>query len=372
MKLFSIPTEIHLEDSFERFSAQFQLGPNDLVLTNEILFDKYMIGRVGGARAIYQERYGMGEPNDEMINAILASACEAPFARVIAVGGGTVLDIAKLLVLDGVTDVVAAFERKVPIARRKGLIAVPTTCGTGSEVTMISIAELRSKKTKMGLADPALFPDHAVLIPQLLEGLPYKVFITSAIDALVHAVESYVSPKANAYTQALSLGATRTILDIFRKMAERGLDYRASRLSDVLVAANQAGVAFGNAGVGAVHALAYPLGGVYHVPHGEANFACFAGVFRAYQTKQPSGASLVALNRVLCDCLGSESNAVYDDLDTLLGKLIEKKPLRAYGMTESDVESFADSVVEKQQRLLANNYVALTRDEIRDIYRSMH
>lgn len=140
-----------------------------------------------------QEKFGLGEPSDKMMNTILKEVKGVGFDRVIAVGGGTVIDISKLFVLKGVEDVTEAFERKIPIVKEKQLVILPTTCGTGSEVTNISIAEITSKHTKMGLADDAIVADDAVLVPELLKGLPFKFYACSAIDALVHATESYVS-----------------------------------------------------------------------------------------------------------------------------------------------------------------------------------
>ena len=101
---------------------------------------------------VMQEKYGNGEPSDEMMNSILADIQNVDYDRVIGVGGGTVIDISKIFALRGVKDVTDAFEHKIPIVKEKSLVIIPTTCGTGSEVTNISIAEIKSKHTKMGLA----------------------------------------------------------------------------------------------------------------------------------------------------------------------------------------------------------------------------
>ena len=169
------------------------------------------------------------------------------------------------------------------------LIAVPTTCGSGSEVSNVTIAELTELHTKMGLAADELFPDHAVLIPELLEKLPYSYFAASAIDALIHAVESFVSPKASRYTEMFSLKAVEMIIGGFKDMIQHGPDYRMNLLEDFLVASNFAGIAFGNAGTGAVHAMSYPLSGKYHVPHGEANYPFFTTIFAKYAELNPKG-----------------------------------------------------------------------------------
>ncbi|GAD04770.1 4-hydroxybutyrate dehydrogenase [Porphyromonas crevioricanis] len=371
MQLFKLGTVIHEFDNFAEFAKGFNLGERDLVITNAFLHEPFMANLGLKCKFVMQEKYGLGEPNDEMMNAILRDTKGTDFDRVIAVGGGTVIDISKLFVLKGLgEDVLPAFDKKIPLVKEKELVIIPTTSGTGSEVTNISIAEIKSRHTKMGLADDAILADHAVIIPELLRGLPFKFWAASSIDALIHAVESYVSPKANVYTRMCSLTAMNTILDVFKGVAAKGEEYRYERMGDMLMAANIAGIAFGNAGVGAVHALSYPLGGNYHVPHGESNYQFFTTVFKAYQAKKPQG-SIVELNEKLAAALGCEASVVYERMDDLLGRLIAKKPLREYGMKDEEVRGFAESVLQTQQRLLNNNYVELSVDEIEAIYRSL-
>jgi len=370
MQLFSLKTRLSRFDSFADFAKAFQLSERDLVITHAFLHEPFMKGLDLPCHFVMQEQYGAGEPSDLMMNSILKDVKGINYDRVVAIGGGTVIDIAKLFVLDGLEDVVDAFDRKIPIVKAKQLVIIPTTCGTGSEVTNLSIAEITSKHTKMGLADDAILADDAVIIPELLKGLPFKFYVYSAIDAFIHAVESYVSPKSNAYTQLYARAAVELILDVFTRIVAEGPEYRFERLEDMLVASNFAGIAFGNTGVGAVHALSYPLGGTYHVPHGEANYQFFTAVFKCYQAKQPKG-RIQDLNTLLAGLLHCSPEGVYDRLELLFGQLLQKNNLRFYGMKREEIETFADTVMQKQGRLLANNYVALSRDEIRDIYLSL-
>lgn len=368
--MIKVSTKIHKYQEFNEFAESFNIGEGDLVLTHGFLYEPFMKELNLKANFIMQETYGTGEPSDEMMNAILADAKGAPYERIFAIGGGTVLDIAKILVLKDVNNVVDAFEKKIPLVKEKELIAVPTTCGTGSEVTNITIAEIKSKQTKMGLAVDELLPDHAVLVPSLLKGLPYKFYVYSSIDALIHAIESYVSPKANDYTRLFSLKSIETIIDIYLNIAEKGEDYRFERLEDMAVASNYAGIAFGNAGVGAVHALSYPLGGKYHVPHGEANYQFFTEIFKLYTRKNPEG-SIKEVNERLSTLLNTTPDNVYEAVETLLGQLLSKNKLSSYGMKEEEKEEFTDSVIEGQGRLLANNYVQLSREEILSVYKNL-
>lgn len=139
----------------------------------------------------------------------------------------------------------------------------------------------------------------------------------------------------------------------------------------MLVAANMAGIAFGNAGVGAVHALSYPLGGNYHVPHGESNYQFFTEVFKRYHAKNPNG-NITEIEAYLAKELGCTTANVYEALDGLLGQLIRRKPLHEYGMKEPEIEGFAKAVLETQQRLLKNNYVPFSEQEIAEIYRFLY
>jgi len=357
--------------TFSEFADFFKVGPGDLVLTNEFLYNGFMKVAASGADFIFQEKYGAGEPSDSMIDEIRGEMKGKACRRIVAVGGGSVIDIAKLLVLDADCSTLDLFERRVPLVKKRELIIIPTTCGTGSEVTNISIAEIKSKHTKMGLADDALLADYAVLVPELVKGLPYKFFITSSIDALIHAAESYLSPKSNVYTELFSIKAIQLILGGYRDLEKNGTDYRIEILEDFMAGSNFAGIAFGNTGVGAVHALSYPLGAACHVPHGEANYQFFTEVFKTYSRKNPGG-RIKSLNTLLASILGvSEKSDIYGELSKLLDQLLSRKPLREYGMKEDDIELYADNVIKTQQRLLANNYAELSRDEIRDIYKTL-
>ena len=200
MTQFVIHPSIWQYDTCQAFAQDFHLGPQDLLLTNEFLYTPYFAPLNLPCPVLFQEKYGLGEPSDEMVEAIYRDMPKE-VTRVIAVGGGGVLDIAKLLVLQHVTPILDLYDGKLPLQKARDLVLVPTTCGTGSEVTNISILALLSRRTKKGLAHESMFADQAVLIPELLKGLPFSVVATSSIDALIHAIESSLSPKASATTK---------------------------------------------------------------------------------------------------------------------------------------------------------------------------
>jgi 4-hydroxybutyrate dehydrogenase len=134
------------------------------------------------------------------------------------------------------------------------------------------------------------------------------------------------------------------------------------------MASTMAGIAFGNAGCAAVHAMSYPLGAEFHIPHGESNYAMFTGVFKKYMEIAPDG-GIKELNEIIAAILECAPEGVYEEIETLLNSaILQKKSLHEYGMTEKMIEEFADSVIANQQRLLANNYVFLDRAALIDIY----
>lgn len=370
MKQFIIKPVIYEVSTCEEFANQFQLGNDDVILTNEYIFIPAFRTLNLPCHVIYQENYGTGEPSDDMVEAIYRDMPKS-FRRVIGIGGGGILDVAKLLALKYISPVLDLYDGKQEIVRDKELILVPTTCGTGSEVTNISILALNSRGTKKGLATDAMFADSAVLIPGLLKDLPFRFFATSSIDALVHAVESSLSPKANHTSKLFGYKAIDIILRGFMEIRTHGPDARIPLLEQFLIASNYAGIAFGNAGCAAVHALSYPLGAVYHVAHGEANYAMFTGVMNKYMSIKSDG-EIAHLNAYIANILQCDVSRTYEELENLLNVLIPKKPLREYGMKELDLRAFTDSVRENQQRLMANNFVPLNDDEVYDIYRALY
>ena len=161
-------------------------------------------------------------------------------------------------------------------------------------------------------------------------------------------------------------------MDGYKKIVANGEETRFEYLKEFVLASNYAGIAFGNAGCAAVHALSYSIGGAFHVPHGEANYQFFTEVFKMYMRKDAKG-KITKATKIFADALGCDPDGdVYGELDSFLGKLIVKKPLRDYGMSEAQIDEFTDSTIANQQRLLANNYVFLNRDEIREIFANLY
>ena len=211
MKVFQQKSKIQKFAGVKEFVEEYQICESDFILASKSIYEEYFAPLNLTAHVEFKSKYGAGEPTDIMIDALLADFRKTDCTRIIAIGGGAVIDMAKILMLEGEYSTEDIFMRRVPLKRAYPLIAVPTTCGAGSEVSNVSITELTSLHTKMGLAVDEIYADDAVLIPELLSKLPYSFFATSAIDAFIHAIESYVSPRANLYTEMFSMKAMEMI-----------------------------------------------------------------------------------------------------------------------------------------------------------------
>jgi len=271
MKQLIIKPEIYIFDTCKEFIHEFKIWSEDLIITSEHIYASYFEQYKLESNVIFIRKYGRGEPSDEMVEAIYHEIKNINYKRVIGIGGGSVIDVSKLFVLKTISPVLDLFDHKLEFIKDKELILILTTCGTGSEGTNISILELKSRQTKLGLAANELYAGNVVMIPELLEDLPFEFFVTSSIDALIHAIESSVSPKATSYTKIFSYNAMEIILKGYQEIEKHGEEARIPLLKEFLLASNYAGIAFGNAGCGAIHAMSYPLGANYHIPHGEAN-----------------------------------------------------------------------------------------------------
>ena len=375
MKQLSIKPTIHKFEHARDFAQEFKLGKGDLVITNQYIWEPYFGDLNLDCDVIFQEKYGKGEPSDAMVDAIVSDIHTTP-KRVIGIGGGTVLDISKVCALKQTSPLEDLVDGKIPAQKGANLILVPTTCGTGSEVTNVAVFSLTKRNTKKGLANDACYATDAVLIPELLKSLPDYVFATSSIDALTHSIESALSPIATELTKMFSYKACGLILQSYMRVVKEGSSAKAQVVGDLVSASLYAGIAFGNAGCGCVHAMAYPLGGTFHVAHGETNAALLTSVLR-YYAKHDAESSTSAENTELSKLFDFMANILecqkadaLNKLDEVLNTILPKHKLHEYGMTEDMIQSWAASVVKEQQRLLKNSYMHMSEDAIAEVYAS--
>jgi alcohol dehydrogenase class IV len=288
---------------------------------------------------------------------------------IIGLGGGSSMDVAKLIAVLAGSD--QALGEIYGIGNVKGtrlpLVQVPTTAGTGSEVTNIAIVTTGAT-TKMGVVAPQLYADIALLDAELTLGLPPMVTAATGIDAMVHAIEAYTSRhKKNPMSDLLARRALALLSENIIPACEDGRNLAARQA--MLFGALLAGQAFSNAPVAAVHALAYPIGGVFHVPHGLSNSLVLPHVLR-FNAPQASPLYAELAGIVVPDASGSaeaRTEALIAAMQQIADATGIETRLRQVGIKESDLDLLADQAM-LQTRLLGNNPRAVTRDDARAIY----
>ena len=310
------------------------------------------------------------DPPEAVVLRCAEQARRAGAELVIGLGGGSCLDVAKLAAVLAHSEqpLAAMYGIGKVVGGRLPLVLVPTTAGTGSEVTHIAVVTTEGA-VKLGVASPQLFCDLAVLDAQLTLGLPRAHTAATGIDAMVHAIEAYTSKRAkNPISDALAREALRLLSGNLLAACGNGADRQAREA--MLLGATLAGQAFANAPVAAVHALAYPLGGHYHVPHGLSNALMLAPVLRF---NAPVAAPLYAeLADVVLGPGGGSAQARAEALVSEMRRLCQGSGaplrLRDVGVTDNSLALLAADAM-KQGRLLVNNPVEVTEADALALYR---
>lgn len=281
---------------------------------------------------------------------------------VLAVGGGSVLDVAKL--------VAALHDRAEPIAsfygigvltgRRTTLACVPTTAGTGSEVSPNALLFDEAAVAKKAVISPALIPDFAIIDPQLMLSLPPALTATTGIDALTHCLETYANRAAQPAVDALSLEGVRLIGANLARTVADGSDLNAR--SAVALGSLYGGMGLGPVNTAGVHALAYPLGGEFHLAHGVSIALLLPHVVRFNLPALPER------HAALADALGAASvNELPVQLEKLIARCGISARLSAHGIPRDALPRIADAAL-LVTRLLKNNPREITRADALAIY----
>lgn len=288
---------------------------------------------------------------------------------VIGLGGGSSMDVAKLIavLVSGTQTLSTMYGIGNVQGPRLPLVQIPTTAGTGSEVTNISIVTTGAT-SKMGVVAPQLYADLAILDASLTLGLPAAVTAATGIDAMVHAIEAYTSRHLkNPLSDMLALQALSLLSDNLLPACRDGQNMAARQA--MLLGATLAGQAFSNAPVAAVHALAYPIGGQFHVPHGLSNALVLPHVLRfnlRHATEQY--AQLASVVTPLAT--GSEearAQALVARLEELADATGIARTLGEVGIVAADLDALADAAMQ-QTRLLGNNPRPVAREDAFAIY----
>jgi alcohol dehydrogenase class IV len=315
------------------------------------------------------------EPTVDDVDAVLAAAQAAgPVDLVVGVGGGSAIDVAKavavLLAHPAVT--VRQLLSGTPVPGR-GLptVMVPTTAGTGAEATPNSIILVPQDALKIGIVSPHLLPDLVLLDPMLTLSLPPHITAHTGIDALCHAIECYTSKKANTFSDLYGLEAIRLIGRSIRRAFADGRDVAARQ--DMLLGSYYGGVCIATSSTTAVHALAYPLGGRYRVPHGLSNAMLLPAImaFNAVGNDARFADMARALGLAVNGLTDAQASAAFvQALAQLNADLGITTRLRDLGVTDADLDALVDGAA-KVTRLLNNNPRPMTRDDMRAIYASV-
>jgi len=314
------------------------------------------------------------DPPEASVLAAVALARSGNVDGVIAVGGGSSMDVAKVVavLLRGDQTLLEMYGVGKVTGTRLPLILVPTTAGTGSEVTPVAIITT-GETTKAGVSSPVLLPDVAVLDAALTLGLPPAVTAMTGVDAMVHAIEAYTSRhKKNPLSDNLALQALDLLSRNIRTAVHEGGNRQARE--NMLLGACLAGQAFANAPVAAVHALAYPLGGHYHIPHGLSNSLVLPSVL---EFNAPLANALyaeladVVIGAPVAGGAEAKTAALIAALRQLIDDVALPATLQQAGVQEHDLEMLAADAM-LQQRLLVNNPRDVTYDDALAIYQAAY
>ncbi len=309
------------------------------------------------------------EPSFGDLERVLEMARDFGAEGVVGIGGGSVLDTAKLLavLLDGSQGIKEVKGINVIKGRKTYLACVPTTSGTGSEVSPNAIFFDDDTGGKQGVISPHLVPDAAYIDPELTLNLPPGETAATGMDALTHCIEAYANRNAHPMVDGIALEGIRRIGSSLKKAFDEGTDLRAR--TDLALGSMCGGMCLGPVNTAAVHALAYPLGSIHKVPHGRANALLLPHVLRFNAEASPGRYRDIAL------ALGAEGKN--DPMDTALEgiRLIEQLltdcrlpvRLREYNITKDKLDEMVGSAMQVQ-RLLKNNVKDLAPGDVREIY----
>ncbi len=311
------------------------------------------------------------DPSVSTLNAAVDAGRAAGASGVLGFGGGSSLDVAKVaaLLLGSGEPLDEAWGVNNARGPRLPLVLVPTTAGTGSEVTPVAILTV-SGDEKRGVSSPLILPDIALLDAELTLGLPPSITAATGVDAMVHAIEAYASANANnnPLSRMLAREALRLLGANIETVVSNGSNVDAREA--MLLGSMLAGQAFANSPVAAVHALAYPVGGIFHIPHGLSNALVLTAVLRF---NRPAAASIYAeiaadafphLADVPADVRGEAFIAALQDLIARLGM---PPRLRNVNIPADALPRMAADAM-KQQRLLVNNPRPVTQADALAIY----
>lgn len=311
------------------------------------------------------------EPEIALFEEVLAEARAFAPDGVVGFGGGSPLDVAKLVAALLRSEQTARDVFGIGLLRRRGefLVCIPTTAGTGSEVSPNAILVDEAERLKKGAVSPHLVPDVAISDPELTVGTPPSVTAATGLDALVHCMEAYANKFAHPAIDAYALEGIRRIGRSIEAAVHDGANLTAR--ADVMLGALYGGLCLGPVNTAAVHALSYPLGGEYRIAHGVANSLLMPHVFRFNLPAMPERYATIARALGVSDhgSAADTAEAGVHRLEELSRRCGVPQHLREFGLRDLDVPRLARDAM-KVTRLLKNNPRELTAADAERIYRA--
>lgn len=313
------------------------------------------------------------EPEVNQVEELVKKARGFSCDMVIGIGGGSAMDTAKIIAVlmakeQSVKDIMGPDKR---IEKGLPTLMIPTTAGTGSEATPNAIITVPEQGLKVGIVSGNFMADCVILDPMLTTKLPPAITASTGIDALAHAIECYISKKANPFSDMLALKAIQLICGSIRTAYKTGDDLEARH--NMLLGSFYGGMCIASSGTTAVHALAYPLGGKYKIPHGVSNAMLLAHVMEfnkdAIEDKLNSIAAPMGIE-VEAAPKSQIADKVIESLHSLVKDLNIPSDLKQYGVDERDIDTLVGEA-SKVTRLLDNNPKPLSKEDMFHIYKKL-
>ena len=309
------------------------------------------------------------DPSIELVESAVNIARKLEIDAVIGIGGGSSIDTAKVVaaLIPNTKNISQYIGTELIEQDSLPIIAIPTTAGTGSEVTPIAILSDEKEQLKKGIVSSKIIPDFAILDPLLTTGLPPKVTAATGMDALIHAIEAFTSLNSNIYTDMLALKAIKIITENIREVYNNGANIIAR--NNMLSGSLLAGMAFANAGVAAVHAFAYPLGGMFHIPHGLANSVMLSSIMEF--NLEGSENKYIQIANIITGKEENDPTIAVSGMVNLCRDLDIPMSLVELNIPESSITQMAEAAM-KVTRLLANNPRKITFDDAVELYKKAY
>ncbi|MCM8711694.1 iron-containing alcohol dehydrogenase [Clostridium sp. SYSU_GA19001] len=383
MNLYQFQTADHIiagQNSIESLSEHLHLigtkVESVLVLTQPPIkalgfLDKIVTQLVNKGITVDVNMDILPEPTVDNIKDVFGQVGNKEYDAIIGIGGGSVLDTTKIIAVLKTNDSPIEELFGTNLIKKPGVptILIPTTSGTGAEVTPNAIVTVPEQELKIGIVSKYMLPRLVFIDPILTLGLPKPITASTGMDAFIHSLESFISNKANPISDMFALESIRLISSSIVQAYENGSDVKARE--KMLLGSMYGGMALTSAGTAAVHALAYPLGGKYKVAHGVANSMLLPHVMKFNMDAIADRLSLVAkpmgiqVEEGLTPIQIAEK--VVERIVELTNILEIPQDLTEYGVKEEDLEELAKSALEVK-RLLNNNPKELKLEDVKAIY----